>query len=220
MFGIYQIKNIINNRVYVGSTTKCFGSRFKQHIKQLNKNIHHNYKLQNDYNIYGITKFEFKVLEISDDDRNIFNLEQEYINKIDFDKDYNLCNSNIDCDTYKINNKPNPEKFIEYINNKWLVPIGASKLDKYKIYKEDDKNEIVEMAVGCKLFVLHKSLITFSKVISLLRNSFGYEIDTGRIVDKKKRQTYKIVLSFDEDKKNIQNCNRNHRRITNIKLKQ
>lgn len=94
------------------------------------------------------------------------------------------------------------EKFIEYINKKWLVPIGSNNLDQYKIYREDDKIEIINKAIECKLFILHKSLITFNKVISLLKNSLGYDIENGRITVKKQKYSYKIVLSFDEYKIN------------------
>ena len=92
------------------------------------------------------------------------------------------------------------ERFIDYINSKWLCPIGVKELNKYKIYRDEDKNEIVNMATDCKLFILPARLITFNKVVGLLKNSLGYDIGTGRIVVENQRYTYKIILAFDEEK--------------------
>ena len=59
---IYKITNIINSKIYIGSTV-CFSQRKKQHLKGLRKNSHHNYKLQNDYCRHGECSFVFEVIE-------------------------------------------------------------------------------------------------------------------------------------------------------------
>ena len=88
--------------------------------------------------------------------------------------------------TYKSLNEysdddPDPQKFIDYINGKWLVPIGTKKkdLEIYKIWKEEDKNGIVDMAVKCKLYNISKSRVTFMRVMRTMAESLGYEIETG-----------------------------------------
>lgn len=64
--GIYQIKNIKNNKIYIGSTTTSFKKRIKLHLISLNKNKHHNVYLQYSFNKYGIENFEFSIVEIMD----------------------------------------------------------------------------------------------------------------------------------------------------------
>ena len=79
--GIYQIKNIINNKIYVGST-KYFYGRFKQHINELIKNKHANRYLQNSFNKYGENNFEFSILEIIDNEDELISREQYWIDSL------------------------------------------------------------------------------------------------------------------------------------------
>ena len=60
------------------------------------------------------------------------------------------------------------EIFTTYINKKWLVPsdISEKDLDKYKIYKQEDKDEIVNKAIECQLIDLPSSRMTFNRVIN------------------------------------------------------
>lgn len=60
--GIYQIKNQINNKIYIGSS-KNIENRWKQHIKSLNKEKHYNKYLQRAWNKYNYNNFEFIILE-------------------------------------------------------------------------------------------------------------------------------------------------------------
>lgn len=59
--GIYIIKNIKNNKVYVGQSQNVYNRR-EQHFAALEKGKHPNKKLQRDYKIYGKSNFtwEFK----------------------------------------------------------------------------------------------------------------------------------------------------------------
>ncbi len=63
MIGIYSIINKINNKVYIGESTNI-SMRWKSHKKELIEGTHHSYKLQQDWNKYGIDKFIFKVIEV------------------------------------------------------------------------------------------------------------------------------------------------------------
>jgi len=53
--------------------SKNIANRFKQHLKELEKQCHHSKKLQKDFNKYGITHFRFSVLELC----NIEELEEK-----------------------------------------------------------------------------------------------------------------------------------------------
>lgn len=63
--GIYQIKNLINNKVYIGSSFNI-KERISGHKLKLRKNIHDNIYLQKSYNKYSINNFEFKIIEFCD----------------------------------------------------------------------------------------------------------------------------------------------------------
>jgi len=64
--GIYGIKNMINDKIYVGSS-KRIPYRMNNHRKRLTANIHDNPHLQNAWNKYGVTAFDFCVLEECDE---------------------------------------------------------------------------------------------------------------------------------------------------------
>jgi group I intron endonuclease len=59
--GIYIIKNLINNKVYVGSSF-TLRSRKSKHFSDLKNHTHDNKHLQASYDKYGKEFFEFKVL--------------------------------------------------------------------------------------------------------------------------------------------------------------
>lgn len=90
--------------------------------------------------------------------------------------------------------------FTTYINTKWLVPsdVDELELDKYKIYKDEDKNEIVNKAIACQLIDDSPSRITFNRVIKFMTDTLGYTIENGRIQIKRKKYTYKLIVDFDE----------------------
>lgn len=66
MQGIYMIKNLSNNKVYIGQSTDI-NMRWKWHIKDLFKNRHHNAHLMRAWYNYGKDNFEFTILEFIDD---------------------------------------------------------------------------------------------------------------------------------------------------------
>lgn len=75
-----MIKNTENAKMYIGSSTNI-ENRWKQHMEMLQSCSHHSYKLQNDYNKYGITKFTFTVLEITTDTNKLLSCEQKWIDE-------------------------------------------------------------------------------------------------------------------------------------------
>jgi hypothetical protein len=90
------------------------------------------------------------------------------------------------------------------------VPKGIKdkkELDKYKIYKNEHKQEIIDMIVDCKLLKLYPSRITFSKAIDLMQNNLGYVIESERGTINRKQYTYKLIIDFDEDKINMEERN-------------
>lgn len=59
--GIYQIRNLVNGKVYVGSAKK-FKTRWGKHKSSLNLNKHHSKHLQSAWNKHGANNFVFEPL--------------------------------------------------------------------------------------------------------------------------------------------------------------
>jgi len=102
--GIYQIKNIINDNIYIGSAYNLY-DRFRTHYSNLKLNKHDNQHLQNSYNKYGTDSFVFEVVEILDSIENIYEIELKYIEKYFGPKCYN------------INKETDPNKSLVEYNN-------------------------------------------------------------------------------------------------------
>lgn len=81
--GVYQIRNLVTGKVYIGSTTESFDKRFKHHKFCLNANKHKNSYLQNAWNKYTQDNFIFEILEILDKS-DCLNVEQKYLDLIQF----------------------------------------------------------------------------------------------------------------------------------------
>ena len=62
--GIYEIKNKINGKVYIGKASNI-KKRWNHHIEKLESNSHHNKKLQEDFNKYGLNNFEFSIVKVT-----------------------------------------------------------------------------------------------------------------------------------------------------------
>ena len=91
--GVYQIKNLSNNKIYIGSTITSFIYRWRQHNSKLKLGKHENTHLQSSYNKYGESSFEYSILYIGTSKEDIRNKEQELINSFDScnpDKGYNM----------------------------------------------------------------------------------------------------------------------------------
>lgn len=79
--GIYQIRNTINNHIYIGSSVNI-KRRWARHVSELRCNNHKNQKLQRAWNKYGVSAFEFTVLRaVSDFDKLLLH-EQELIDAL------------------------------------------------------------------------------------------------------------------------------------------
>lgn len=63
MAHIYQIRNLINNKIYIGSTIRPLYKRKYEHFSELKASEHCNTYLQNSFNKYGKENFILEVLE-------------------------------------------------------------------------------------------------------------------------------------------------------------
>lgn len=80
--GIYFIKNIINDQVYIGSSSNIY-QRYLCHRGRLLNNKHHNKHLQYSINKYGIDNFEFQIIaECPKEKTYLEKLENFFLNTI------------------------------------------------------------------------------------------------------------------------------------------
>lgn len=86
--GIYQIRNVQNNHIYIGSSKNLF-ERYKFHFSTLKRNKHENPYLQGAYNKYGSENFIFEILEYCEPEIR-FNIEQYWIDKFYGQNCYNI----------------------------------------------------------------------------------------------------------------------------------
>lgn len=61
--GVYRIRNTINGRLYVGSSTTAIAYRFAKHKLLLRQGRHHSVTLQRAWNKYGESAFAFEIVE-------------------------------------------------------------------------------------------------------------------------------------------------------------
>ena len=109
---IYQIRNKVNNKIYIGSTINL-ERRWESHIYQLKNNIHHSIKLQKAWDKYGEDNFEFSIIEEfnSDNEDDKYIKEQYYLDLYESytDKGYNMSNV---ADTRKLFKRINSENSV------------------------------------------------------------------------------------------------------------
>lgn len=79
MQAIYQIKNTINGKIYIGSTNNV-RKRWNNHRCKLNNNKHENQYLQLAWQKYGESSFEFTIIE-EVNDKNRIEREIYYLNE-------------------------------------------------------------------------------------------------------------------------------------------
>lgn len=170
--GVYWIKNIINNKVYIGSTIS-FSKRKSQHLSELRNNKHRNIYLQRSFNKYGNNNFIFEILEFVNNIDNLLVREQDWI---DFYKNRNkLINVNFKANAkYGFRHKQETK---EKLRNISLGRKHSSKdIEKMRIIASKYCKPVVQLDKDtCELICQYKSLSEAAKALnttkSLIRNA-------------------------------------------------
>jgi group I intron endonuclease len=79
--GIYGILHRASARIYVGSSINVL-DRIRKHISDLEGNRHHSVKLQNAFQKYGRSQFEFLLIETVADGFSLRTREQHWIDQL------------------------------------------------------------------------------------------------------------------------------------------
>lgn len=85
--GIYKIINVLNNKIYIGSSINVT-SRIRNHFNDLKAKRHKNNYLQNVYNKYGKEIFTWSLIEKCKKER-LLEREQYYLDSLK--PEYNIC---------------------------------------------------------------------------------------------------------------------------------
>jgi group I intron endonuclease len=146
IMGIYQIKNKSTSKIYIGSA-RHINLRWNGHRKLLNKNNHPNAHLQNAWNLYGKDDFEWSILEIIKEEKDLIIQEQKWI-------DLYQCYLRINGYNIRINAKSNlglkyseefrKNKSIKMIGNKFALG------NKGRVYTKEQLEFAKERMIGSK----------------------------------------------------------------------
>lgn len=187
MMGIYKITNKITGQTYIGCSIDIL-RRWKDHIKSFTRKKNCNKKLCEAVEEYGIINFTFEIVETIDDVNGIFEIEQKYIDCLNLESDYNKINS-IRSDDIEGNIKING--FIEWLDTNWIT-IDGKELEN-KIYRKEDKNEFIKMAIKYNVLNIYPCLVSFNKIIKFIED-MGYEVKDYQRKINHKNTRFKIIL--------------------------
>lgn len=130
--GIYQIKNKINRKSYIGSSVRL-NKRWKRHLTDLKCNVHHSLALQRAFHKYGSDNFEFNILE-NCEETVLLEREQYYLDTLK--PEYNICSVAGNCLGIKQSEETIEKRKIS--NNKYWDSVGRKHKDKLKIIREQN----------------------------------------------------------------------------------
>lgn len=182
MPAIYEIRCKKNSMAYVGQS-EWIGARWGLHLSTLIAGTHRNYKMQKDFNRYGVSAFTFKILEFVQDVGDLDEAEIKWIGMYSKSKLYNIRLTKNSKDAHI-----RLDAFIKEIDDTWLSTDDSGiRL----IYGDKTKKWFVMNAIKCNFLRIKNKEVTFIKVMKLLRDGYGYIVDYKRVcVDGKQRTCY------------------------------
>ena len=200
--GVYQIRNLVTDKVYIGSTITSFIYRWRQHYSKLKMGKHEYTHLQRSYIKYGDSNLEYTVLYVGTSLEDIRTKEQEFINILDScnpDKGYNM-DSVVDRSTRSEETK----KKIS-LGRKGKCS-GSSNGFYGKTHTEEVREKIRQAHIGKKLSDNTKAKISEKRKIKVRINGITYpsikeaaqelnmsETTLGRWIKDERKTDYEVV---------------------------
>jgi len=171
--GIYYIKNLKNNKVYIGASTDI-RQRINGHLYDLRKGIHGNSYLQEDWDKYCFHDFKFEIIEIC---------KKEDLNIIEH---FHVCKMNALSKEYGYNIKPTSDnnKFplaeetkIKMSNSNKGRKATIEVINKIKIYSNSEIGKLNFLKAREKLKYVDYNIVNMPKRKKVI------DITTGEIYD-------------------------------------
>ncbi len=194
--GVYLIRCIPENRIYIGSTNQSFRARFSNHCKFLLQNNLGNIKLQEDFNKYGCENFEFEILGIYPESLTV-KYENDFIEKLN--PYYNVMNA---CNNSKTNlGKKFTEEHKNKIREKSLTYKHSS--DTLEIVKENNKLNASQIKITN--LETNEVFIKPTKDLKEFFGTEGYNRSIGKVykkiwlLERIKKQSKTISLFVKDD---------------------
>lgn len=150
MFIIYNIVNVINNKVYIGCS-KNFPTRKREHLNKLVKNKHDNIYLQRSWNKYGRDNFKFEIFCVCTNEEVMYKLEILLIDNTS--SIYNLASGGKGGNTtshYTIKQKKLLSEKLSKVRKQVWKNGKMKNLGKFSNYSKERQKELKEIWSNCK----------------------------------------------------------------------
>jgi len=187
--GIYCIRNLVNNKVYIGKSGNIY-KRIHQHLYDLkNKRKHENKHLLNSWYKYGNENFEYIILEKTEGELETAKRElywMKIFQSLDRSKGYNLRS---DSDSKMICNIETKQLISKRLKKEWSNGVrknhGKKLSDNWKSTPERNQiqSKIMSKALTKYFYKIDNELISYQQL-----NDKGYK---------------NAIISFHRNKSNI-----------------
>jgi len=178
--GIYCIKNMVNNKVYVGKSKNIY-KRIHQHLYDLRNNRikNENSYLLNSWNKYGNENFEYSILEFLELDENLVKNRELYwmnkLNSLNREFGYNLRQ---DSSTNMITNKETSLKISNRLKDEWSSGSREKHGEKLsKNWNENPNRKIIQSKI------MKTNLTKYKYKIYTLDNKYLGIYDYSKLVE-------------------------------------
>lgn len=201
--GIYVIRNLINNYIYIGSSIMLY-KRYREHLTKLIHNKHHNKILQRSWNKYGSEGFVFEVVRTYN---NIIDHDLRYIEGLLirlFKSEYNICMFPED------NGKPN---YMRKLDSDWIKKLHENNNYKHKnnpeiyqiVIQKNKKDASIVKIFNRDLEIFNGSIIDACRFVNIKKHDFKSLNIRCNVLKYKLEctKTQKKKVSVTEDKKEI-----------------
>lgn len=185
---IYKIKNLVNNKVYVGCTISTLKKRFEEHAWRC-INSDSNTKFCNSIRKYGIENFNIELIEECDV-KVIYDREKHFINELNtYNIGLNSTNGGEGCLGYKHSKE---------IREKISTSIKYGRSHKGKTYEElygdrsEDEKLKRKISSGWDKMTEDEKNIRVNNIKSATRKNSKYGIDLVKEIKQKINEGVKI----------------------------
>lgn len=203
--GVYMIKNLVNNKTYIGSS-KNMNKRWVGHKRLLNNKKHKNKHLCNAWHKYGENNFNFSVIEYIELE-NLIMKEQQYIdnyNATDNNFGYNIvpnAGSNLGWKPSEKTRKRMSESAkkkppVSNETRKKLSIARKGNKNACRVVSDEERKKMSESHIGINRGEKNGMAITDRNEIIAMRNDYDNGMSISKIMikyNKKNSFTYQIV---------------------------